>query len=48
MRPPARLERLLWLAARFPKYGVGADVFALSVADAWDLYRFLARVADGA
>ena len=48
MRAPARLERLQWLVARFPQYGIGADVFAPSVADAWGLYRFLARAADGA
>ena len=48
MNPPAWLERLQWLAARFSEQGMGADVFALSVADAWGLYRFLARAADGA
>ena len=48
MRPPTWLERLQWLAARFPEYGIGADIFALSVADAWGLYRFLARIAVGA
>ena len=48
MKAPAWLERLHCLAARFPEYGIGADLFALSAADAWGLYRFLARVADGA
>jgi hypothetical protein len=48
MRPTAWLERLQWLAARFQEYGMGADLCALSMADAWGLYRFLARVADGA
>ena len=47
MRPAAWLERLQWLAARFPEYGIGTDLLALSAADAWGLYRFLARVADG-
>lgn len=48
MRPPAWLERLQCLAARFPEYGIGADLFALSVADLWGLYRFLGRLANGA
>ena len=48
MRPPAWLERLQWLVARFPECGVGADLGALCAADAWGLYRFLRRLADGA
>ena len=48
MTAPTWIERLRWLAARFPEYGIGADLCALSVADAWGLYRFLVRVADGA
>ena len=47
MNPPAWLERLQWLAARFSGQGMGADVFALSVADAWGLYRYLSRLAAG-
>ena len=48
MNPFASLERLQWLTAHFPQYSIGADVFALCVADAGGLYLFLARVADGA
>ena len=44
--PPAWLDRLQCLLARFPQYGVGADAAALPVADLWGLYRFLCRVAD--
>ena len=48
MRPPAWLERLQWLAERLPGYGMGADLAALSIADAWGLFRYLSRLADGA
>ena len=48
MSAPAWLERLEWLVARFPEYGIGADLAALTVADCWGLYRFLVRIADGA
>ena len=48
MRPPGWLERLAWLAARFPEFGIGSDLAALPAADLWGLYRFLSRIADGA
>lgn len=48
MRPATWLERLPWLAARFPECGLGADLAALSAADLWGLYLFLSRIADGA
>jgi hypothetical protein len=48
MTPGGWLERLQWLAARFPEHGIGADLAALSAADLWGLYRFLTRIADGA
>ena len=41
------LERLQCLSARFAHLGMGADLSALSVIEAWGLYRFLARLADG-
>ena len=47
MRPAAWLDRLQCLATRFPEFGVGADLAALSAADLWGLYRFLSRIADG-
>ena len=47
MRPAAWLDRLQCLAMRFPEYGIGADLAALSAADLWGLYRFLGRIADG-
>ena len=42
------LERLQWLAARLPEFGIGPDLAALSAADLYGLYRFLSRAADGA
>ena len=48
MRPPAWLDRLQCLAARFPEYGIDADLAGLAVADLWGLYRFLSRLTDGA
>ena len=47
MRPAAWIERLQWLAARFPELGVGSDLAALPAADLYGLYRFLSRAADG-
>ena len=47
MRPATWLERLQWLALRFPEFGIGPDLAALSAADLWGLYRFLSRAADG-
>ena len=41
------LEQLHTLAARFAAYGIGADLAALTLAEAWCLYRFLARLAGG-
>ena len=41
------MERLQWLAARFPECGIGQDLAALSAADLYGLYRFLSRAADG-
>lgn len=47
MTAPTWLERLQWLAARFPEHGIGTDLAALSAADLWGLYRFLTRIAEG-
>lgn len=41
------LERLHMLCNRFAHLGMGADLAALSVIEAWGLYRFLSRLADG-
>jgi hypothetical protein len=41
------LERLQSLSVRFSHLGVGADIAALSIVEAWGLYRFLSRLADG-
>ena len=48
MRPAAWVERLRWLVARFPEFGVAPDLAALSAAELYGLYRFLSRAADGA
>lgn len=45
MNGPAWLEDLQALAARFAGLGVGPDLSALTLAEAWGLYRFLARMA---
>jgi hypothetical protein len=47
MRPLDWRERLQHLIARFPELGVGTDVAALSVAEAWALFRCLSRLAGG-
>ncbi|TDP74131.1 hypothetical protein [Roseateles toxinivorans] len=40
------LARLQCLAARFPQYGVGADLAGLALADLWGVYCFLQRMAE--
>ena len=47
MNAPAWLEDLQALAARFAALGIGPDLAALTLAEAWGLYRFLRRVAGG-
>ena len=47
MTAPAWLEDLQALAARFDGLGIGPDLAALTLAEAWALYRFLARMAGG-
>ena len=41
------VERLQCLSARFSHLGIGADLAALSMIEAWGLYLFLSRLADG-
>jgi len=41
------LDRLQCLSARFSHLGIGADIAALSIVEAWGLYLFLSRLADG-
>lgn len=48
MTPPTWLDRLQCLAARFPEYGIGADLAGLAMVDLWGLYQFMNRLADGA
>ncbi len=40
------LEELEMLLVRFSHLGIGADLTALSVVEAWGLYLFLSRLAD--
>jgi hypothetical protein len=47
MSPQTWLQGLYSLLARFPEYGIGADITALSLAELWGVYRFLARLAEG-
>ena len=48
MNAPAWLEDLQTLAARCTGLGIGPDLASLTLAGAWGLYRFLARMAGGA
>jgi hypothetical protein len=48
MTAPTWLERLHWLAARFPEHGIGHDLAGLALIDLWGLYRFLERLAQEA
>jgi hypothetical protein len=48
MMPPDWRERLPWLVARFSHLGISADASALSAAEAWALFRYLSRLAEGA
>lgn len=41
------VERLQCLSARFSYLGIGADLATLSIVEAWGMYRFLSRLADG-
>ena len=41
------LERLQALSTRFSHLGMGADLAALSLIEAWGLYLHLSRLADG-
>lgn len=40
------LDRLQCLATRLAYLGVGSDIAALSLIEAWGLYRYLTRLAD--
>lgn len=46
-RPTEWEQQLQALAWRFAGAGIGPDLPALMLADAWGLYRFLARMAGG-
>ena len=47
MNAPAWLEDLQALDARFGAQGIGPDLAALTLAEAWGLYRFFSRMAGG-
>lgn len=47
MNGHAWLEDLQALAARFVGLGIGPDLAALTMAEAWGLYRYLTRLAGG-
>lgn len=40
------LEHLQCLSVRFSALGIGADIAALSIVEAWGLYLFLSHLAD--
>lgn len=41
------LERLQMLGNRFSHLGIGDDLAALSIIEAWGVYRFLLRLKGG-
>jgi hypothetical protein len=41
------MERLQMLSVRFSYLGIGADLATLTIIEAWGLYLFLSRLADG-
>lgn len=47
MNNEAWLERLQTLSNRFACLGISPDLAALSLIEAWGLYLFLSRLADG-
>lgn len=47
MNAPGWVQHLQALAARFGAHGIGPDLAALTLAEAWGLYRFLSRIAGG-
>ena len=46
-RPASWLDDLQSLAVRFSGYGIGPDLAGLTLAQAWGLFLFLHRLADG-
>lgn len=41
------MELLQSLSVRFSHLGIGGDLASLSLVEAWGLYLFLSRLADG-
>lgn len=41
------LDKLQCLITRLAYLGIGSDIAALSIVEAWGLYCFLTRLADG-
>jgi hypothetical protein len=48
MNAPAWLEDLHALAARFAGLGISPELAALTLAEAWAVYRFVVRLSGGA
>ena len=46
-RPASWLVELQALAERFSGYGIGPDIAGLTLAEAWGLFVFLRRIAQG-
>ena len=47
-RPASWLDDLQSLAVRFSGYGIGPDLAGLTLTQAWGLFLFVRRLADGA
>ena len=46
--PADWLDEVQLLAVRFSGYAIGPDLAGLTLAQAWGLFLFLRRIADGA
>ena len=47
MNNGAWLDRLQCLIVRFAYLGISSDLAGYSIIEAWGLYRYLTRLADG-
>lgn len=46
-RPALWFDELQALAARYSAWGIGPDIAGLTLAEAWGLFVFLRRIAQG-
>ena len=46
MNNPDWFEHFLMLVARYPEYGIEADLPLMTITDCWGTYKFLLRVTN--